>query len=190
MADHNPSDEEPQDDGVFDDGDPPTDDANVDDGLNPYDLAEPVGHGDPTAPPPPAPILQAPEANILRCQQCQQDLTGATLGGNCPSCGAPIVAAGIVSQQSAGNAVASLVLGILSLPTCFCCYGMFSVILGGLAVHFGRKAKQQIANGTAPATSEGMAHAGFICGVIGLSLGCILALVYAVTQILAFALEF
>lgn len=188
MADHNPFDEDPRDDGVFDDGDPPTNDANAEDGPNPYDLAEPVGHDDPTAPPPPAPILQAPEANILRCQQCQQDLTGATLGGNCPNCGAPIVANGFPSQLGSGKATTALVLGICSIPMCMCC-GLIGIILGPLAIYFGKEAQKDIHAGVAAPTSEGMAKAGVTCGIIGTSLNCVALLINCVTNVLPILLE-
>lgn len=149
----------------FNDNAPPEDD-NTTDG---YDLSEPVDdappQADPSQPPPPPPVYGPPSGG-LRCQNCHADLAGATLGGHCPQCGAPIVATGYQSGQSSGKAVASLVLGIISIPMCLCC-GLIGVILGPLAIFFGHQAKQDIAAGTASPGSAGMANAGVICGIIG-----------------------
>ena len=151
------------------------------DGPDPYDLDEPV-EGAPLQPPPP-PAMQGPPSGTMRCQNCQQDLSGATLGGHCPQCGAPIVAAGYQTGQSSGKAVASLVLGIISIPTCLCC-GLLGVILGPLAIMFAKQAQRDIANGTVSPGSGGMASAGFICGIIGTALGGISLVLGILGQVL------
>jgi len=139
----------------------------------------------------------APEAPS-RCPECKKLITGKLLAGNCPHCGKRIAdpAAGV--EQSAKHANAALALGVLSIPL-----GLISIallnpifgsvlgaVLGGVAVHFARQAKQEIAEGYAPATSEGAANLGHLCGIIGVVLGCALTLFYAALQLIAFALEF
>ncbi len=70
---------------------------------------------------------------------------------------------------TSGYAVASLVLGIASLVTCFC-YAVPPLILGPLALVFGNIAMKDIRAGTANPSSSGLAKAGKICGLIGLLL--------------------
>lgn len=143
------------------DGDAPANDPA------PYDLNEPAE----AAPyPPPSAPMYGPPPGEMRCQSCQADLAGATLGGHCPQCGAPIVAADYQTGQTSGKAVASLVLGILSIPTCLCC-GLLGLILGPLAIVFGKQAQNDIARGIASPGSAGMANAGLICGIVGTALG-------------------
>ncbi len=182
MAENNPFDDEPQNDDANNPGDP-----SADDGPNPYELAEPVEH-DPTEPPPPSPVFQETGPEVLRCQQCQADLTGATLGGNCPSCGAAIVASGYTSQLGSGKATTALVLGICSIPMCLCC-GLIGLVLGPLGIYFGKEAQKDIYAGRAAPTSEGMAKAGVICGIIGTSLNAVAMLINCVTNVLPILLE-
>lgn len=70
---------------------------------------------------------------------------------------------------TSGMAVASLVLGIVSIPTCGL-YGIPSLVCGILAVVFAGKARAQIDSGQAAPSSEGMAKAGKICGWVGIGL--------------------
>ncbi len=89
-------------------------------------------------------------------------------------------------QQSSGAAVASLVLGIISIPTCFC-YGLPAVICGPLAIFFSGKAVENIATGVAPASSAGLAKAGKICGIIGTILGVVYIIYVVIMLIVVFA---
>jgi len=143
------------------------------DGPSPYELDD-AAHDAPYPSPTPAPMppVYGPPPGELRCQQCQADLTGATLGGHCPQCGAPIVASGYQSGQSSGKAVASLVLGVISIPTCLCC-GLLGVVLGPLAIVFAKMAQNDIERGIASTGSAGMANAGLICGIVGTALGAV-----------------
>jgi len=75
----------------------------------------------------------------------------------------------------AGGATASLVLGILSIPTC-CCWPL-GVILAIMALVFGNGAINKINTGQANPADRGKASAGRICAIIGLSLG-LLAFVF------------
>jgi hypothetical protein len=83
----------------------------------------------------------------------------------------PLQYGGYTGQsQTAGSAqgmsVASLVLGILAIPTTFC-YG-FGLILAILAVIFGHIGHSQSKRMTGQA--NGMAVAGLICGYISLAI--------------------
>ncbi|MCA9303569.1 MAG: DUF4190 domain-containing protein [Phycisphaerales bacterium] len=72
-------------------------------------------------------------------------------------------------QQTSGKAIASMVLGICSIITCWA-YGIPGIICGILAIVFAKHAFQRINDGLAPETSAGMAKAGKICGWVGLCL--------------------
>jgi hypothetical protein len=69
-----------------------------------------------------------------------------------------------------GRAVASLVLGIVSIPTCL--FWPVSVVLGILAIVIGTMAKHDIAKGGY--TNAGQAKAGVICGIAGITLSILL----------------
>ncbi len=77
-----------------------------------------------------------------------------------------------MEQRSLPNATASLVLGILSIPTCFC-YGLLGLILGIIAIVLGKKAKKVYAENPELYTGVGNAKAGYVTGVIGVILGAI-----------------
>jgi hypothetical protein len=72
-----------------------------------------------------------------------------------------------------GLAIASLVLGIVSLPLCMC-YGCPSLICGILACIFGYMVLGQIKQGAAPPNAKGLSIAGMICGVVGILLSGLL----------------
>lgn len=114
----------------------------------------------------------------ITCRSCGYDLRGVALGSRCPECGTPVVQAGAAAMSS-GKAVASLVLGIVSIVSCML-YGLPSIVCGPLAIYFSKKARVEIQTGHAPLTSEGMARAGRICGIIGTCLGGIYVLFWIV----------
>lgn len=103
------------------------------------------------------------------CRNCGTQMADGTMF--CPTCGATQVAqAPVQPQQPAygyapvpqadpqpakGLAVASLVLGIVSLI-------MFAVIAGPLGIIFGGLAKSK-------GNRSGMATAGIVCGIIGVA---------------------
>jgi hypothetical protein len=73
-----------------------------------------------------------------------------------------------VQQQTPGNAVASLVLGILGLVLC-------PIICSVIAIVLGRQAKEQIERDP-NLTGSGLATAGYIMGIVGLAIyGLLLA---------------
>jgi len=75
------------------------------------------------------------------------------------------------------NATAVLVLGILSIITCFC-YGIIGLILGLIAVFMHNKDKALYqSNKVKYAQSFKNSRAGYICGIIGLSLSALYILI-------------
>jgi len=107
----------------------------------------------------------------MPCVSCGYDLTGITLGSRCPECGS-VVRFGGPDLPGSGKAVTSLVLGILSIVGCFV-YGLPAIIMGGLAIIFAQIAKSDIRSNKVSANSRGLATAGFVCGIIGTSLGVV-----------------
>lgn len=75
-------------------------------------------------------------------------------------------------QQTPGNAIASLVLGILGLILC-------PIICSVLAIVFGRQAKDQIERDP-NLTGAGLATAGYIMGIVGLVLYGLLILFWVI----------
>lgn len=132
---------------------------------------EPTGDQAPAAEIPAVP--GAIRATSVFCVQCGYNLTGVAIGSTCPECGR-VVAPSFHSQMlpTSGKAVASLVLGICSIPVCLL-YGIPAIICGILAIIFARIAKAQVRAGEVNLTSTGMATAGMICGIVGLCLGLI-----------------
>jgi hypothetical protein len=73
---------------------------------------------------------------------------------------------------------AAMVLGILACSL-FCLYGVFSVVLGIVAIVLGVKGRRRVERGEAD--NHGQAQAGLITGIIGLVLGlAMVALMVAV----------
>lgn len=77
-------------------------------------------------------------------------------------------------QQSIPNSTAVLVLGILSIVTCWC-MGLVGLILGIIALVLSNKAKalDQANPGMYTAGSRNNLKAGRICGIIGISLSAL-----------------
>ena len=90
--------------------------------------------------------------------------------------------------QTSGKAIASMVLGICSIVTCMG-YGIIGMPCAILAIAFAKKARLAIQAGTAPASSQGMASAGKVCGWIGVVLNALtLAYLLIIIVILVLAL--
>ena len=75
-------------------------------------------------------------------------------------------------QQTPGNAIASLVLGILGLVLC-------PIICSVLAIVFGQQARGQIERDP-NLTGAGLAQAGYIMGIVGLVLYGLLILFWII----------
>jgi hypothetical protein len=80
----------------------------------------------------------------------------------------------------------SLVLGIISIPTCFC-YGIVGLVCGILAIKYGNKAIKMYKYNPEEYSSGsiGNAKAGKICGIVGLILS-ILFFLYMLVVILIY----
>ncbi|MCC6682131.1 MAG: DUF4190 domain-containing protein [Phycisphaeraceae bacterium] len=120
-----------------------------------------------TAAPPRYPSVISNSATI-HCSRCGYDLTGSTVGGVCPECGTPVSRSldPAVGGKTSGYAVASLVLGILSIVGCMV-YGLPSMVCGPLAIYFSVLGKRQVRRHEAGGSSQGLAQAGFVLGLIG-----------------------
>ena len=70
-------------------------------------------------------------------------------------------------QKSAGLSIASMILGILSIPVC--CVWFLSIVFGLLGIILGVIARGKVSRGEA--SGGGMAITGIVCGVIGLLFG-------------------
>ncbi len=99
--------------------------------------------------------------------------------------GAPAYGSDLSTLPTSGMAIASLVLGIVSIPTCVL-YGVPALICGPLAIIFSGSARKAVNEGRAGGSSLGLATAGKICGIIGLCLGA----VFLILVIIGFATLF
>jgi hypothetical protein len=96
------------------------------------------------------------------CSQCAAQLSShATPVDPSTARGAAFYAPSFMPPKST-NAVAVLVLGILSICVCG--------VLGPIAWIMGRKELDQMTAGTLSREGHGMAQAGYICGIIGTGL--------------------
>jgi hypothetical protein len=93
------------------------------------------------------------------CRSCGAELAGATF---CPRCGARADTVQPLSEGTSGNAIASLVLGVVGLV-------FFPLVPSILAIVLGRSAKRDIRERPG-LTGEGMATAGIVLGWVGVVL--------------------
>ena len=125
-------------------------------------------------PPPPyrSPFQQSaagPSYTSVPCSRCGYNLTGVTIGGNCPECGADIDRSLFAAGHAPANgmAITSMVIGIIAASGLCCCptgyLGILGLIFGGVALN-------QINEGSYNNASRGMATAGLICSGVGLVL--------------------
>jgi hypothetical protein len=71
---------------------------------------------------------------------------------------------GYAAQRTDGLAIASLVIGLLSLPCSLICGGL---ILGPTAAIMGFISRQRIASSGGMVGGGGLAIAGIVCGILG-----------------------
>ncbi len=98
---------------------------------------------------------------FIKCPRCSA--LSPIIANNCKACGMPFTMEGTTLEATGGSngfCVASLVLGIISIPA-FC-----TVITPLLAIIFGIIGLSQLGT-TAKGGGRGMAIAGIICGAIG-----------------------
>lgn len=125
----------------------------------------------------PQPMGLQPQA--ISCPNCYHNLTGATIGAQCPECGLVVgagIAGSLTQKPTSGKAVAALVLGILSIMGC-ASYGLLSIICGPLAILFAKQARAEVMQNAVSASSQGIATAGFVCGIIGTIMGGLVVLI-------------
>jgi hypothetical protein len=157
-----------------------TDPVDFDDLAQLDPAGPPDPHHTPRNPPPHHPPAPPPHAahpagiaqGGVYCMGCGFDLSGTPLGGACPECGRP-VAASLPTAGGlpvSGQAVASLVLGIISIVSCGCVMGMSNIITGPLALIFGYNGLKAANEHKVSPSSRGLAIAGMITGGIGLAL--------------------
>lgn len=112
--------------------------------------------------------VQGSDDHYIRCPRCARN--NALSSNNCLGCGLPFTMEGTVGDAVSGTntwAVASLVLGIVSVPGfCMVAPPLLAIIFGGLAL---RTTNQS----TGQTSGAGLAIAGLILGTLGL-LGSIL----------------
>jgi hypothetical protein len=109
----------------------------------------------------------------IHCPQCHYNLTGIAIGSACPECGLVIDRGAFVVASHlpmSGKAIASLVLGIVSIVGCMF-YGIISVPCGVTAIVLARSVQGQIMRQEVSPGSAGTAQAGLVCGIIGTILG-------------------
>jgi hypothetical protein len=131
--------------------------------MNGHDATNGNDHNTPAAPP--------RVAREFTCTACGYALRGLAIDALCPECGTPVLQSiGTAAKPTSGNAIASLVLGVVSVLGCSS-YGVLSVICGPLAIFFSRRARRQIERGEVGGASNGLATAGLVCGIIGTVIG-------------------
>lgn len=128
---------------------------------------------EPTTPAPAPPDAHAPtprtiESTTIRCTTCGYNLTGVAIGGACPECGSRVDPSLAVAQQpTSGKAIASMVLGICSIPAACMSYGILGLPCAVIGLILWRLAKKELGSSTGSAT--GMNTAGLVTSIIGLS---------------------
>jgi hypothetical protein len=136
----------------------------------------------------PTPPEPRPEPGPIRhyaCSKCEYNLVGVRIGDPCPECGTLFLLSE-PSQQRIGSAVASLVLGMMSILTCFF-YGVPGLVCGILALVYAKRAREAVRLGRAPAFSLDFARAGKICGWTGISLSSVFFVLIALYMVMVFA---
>jgi len=113
-----------------------------------------------------APLIvagQGSDDRFIRCPRCNRN--NILTANNCLGCGLPFTMEGTVGDAVSGTntwAVASLVLGIVSIPGCF------FVVPPILAIIFGGIALRNTNQATGQTSGSGLAIAGLILGTLGL----------------------
>jgi len=116
------------------------------------------------------------------CPFCGEKIAAAA--ASCRYCGQFVAGAGthpqmmMQPQQNSGNAIAALVLGILSIVTCY-----VGFILGIIAIALAGSARRQMAMSRGRIGGQGMATAGRITGIVGLTLWSVILLIIVIAAI-------
>jgi hypothetical protein len=91
---------------------------------------------------------------------------------------------GSVEQPKAPGAVASMVLGIISV-----CFGALGLVLGIIALKYSKEAQRAIARHPGKYSGDDMATAGKVMGIIGIIIGCffVVYIIFVFTMFATFA---
>lgn len=92
-----------------------------------------------------------------------------------------------MENQKLPNATAVLILGIFSILTC-CCYGIFSIILGVVALVLANKDIKLYAENPSVYTNYNNLKIGKILSIIGISLG-VIYLIYVIVLFTTLGME-
>ena len=92
-----------------------------------------------------------------------------------------------MENQKLPNATAVLILGIFSILTC-CCYGIFSIILGVVALVLANKDTKLYAKNPSVYTNYNNLKIGKILSIIGISLG-VIYLIYVIVLFTTLGME-
>lgn len=109
------------------------------------------------------------------CSNCGTELSDAAPA--CPKCGHPrAVAAAPTARRTEGNAIASLILGILGLVACWGVLSIPAIILGNQAM---AKIRED-----PTLEGEGMARAGIITGWVGVAVAAVIiaVVIFSITS--------
>lgn len=138
-------------------------------------MAESPTHQPPNPQPPPDPPPVAPPVvagpGVPRCPVCGYEISGIAVDGVCPECGNTVWQM-VHQPPTSGYAIASLVLGCVTILTC-AMLGPLALLTGGPAVICGEIAARQITRGERGGASKGLALAGRILGWFGVVMGVI-----------------
>jgi hypothetical protein len=107
------------------------------------------------------------DATRITCAYCGYDLSGSSVGGRCPECGARVADSVRVASRSGGSGdiapVLCLVFGLLAVVAGCTPLGVVAIWQYGLA-------KRAIAQGRAPSDQMAMATIGMVLGWVGVAL--------------------
>ncbi len=82
-----------------------------------------------------------------------------------------------MEKQKLPNASTSLIMGILSIVTACCCYGVPGLIFGFIGLNMAKKAKAAYDENPEQYNGLGNVEAGRITSIIGLVLGAIFVII-------------
>ena len=105
-------------------------------------------------------------ASDFLCRKCGYDFRGLNVESRCPECGTPIIRSFDREKPTSGMAIASFVLGILSVVSCVGA-AIPGLVLGPLAIVFYIVSDRKSRAGLAGGATRGLGAAGLICGIIG-----------------------
>lgn len=134
----------------------------------------------------PEPMPVSAAARRYGCSNCGYNLVGVRIGDPCPECG-KLFLLGEATEQRAGKAVASMVLGIISVFSCMF-YGVPGLVCGIIAVVLAKRAREAVRLGEAPAFSLDFAKAGKVCGWVGICLSGLFFLLVVLYMVFVVAL--